>query len=134
MNRYLLVSTLLLLAACEHQGLNAGIHGHQGFDAYGNEPFWHANIIGTTATYTTPENQDGVEIPVTRTDSTGSVSFHGTLEEEPIHFSITNLNCTDSMSGEKFPYSVVREWKNTFESGCAKPAEKKTAQREAAAD
>lgn len=122
MTRLLTVlSVLFLLAACDHRGMNAGIHQYQHFDAYGNEPFWHARVDGNILRYTTPENLDGTETTVQREDMIGGVIFRGELDGHPIRFSITNLQCTDSMSGEKFPYSAVREWENSFHPGCAKP-------------
>lgn len=117
---------LLILAACEHQGMNATIHDTQRFDAYGNEPFWHAHIEGNSLHYTTPENMEGTEVTVLREDKMGSVSFTGEINEKPFHLSITNLDCTDSMSGKAFPYNAVLEMNGQFLSGCAEAAKEKT--------
>lgn len=125
MFRLFSLSILLILAACEHQGMNATIHDTQRLDAYGNEPFWRAHIEGSNLLYTTPENIEGTEVAVQREDKMGSVSFTGEIEEKPFHLSITNLDCTDSMSGKAFPYNAVLEMDGQFLSGCAEAAKEK---------
>ena len=85
----------------------------------GTEPFWGGQISGTTATYSTPENADGVSIPVTRFAGRGGISWAGTHEGDRFALAVTPGDCSDGMSDRRFPFVATLEVGGEQRSGCA---------------
>jgi uncharacterized membrane protein len=61
----------------------------------GTEPFWGGEVTGTSLTYSTPENQQGAVIEVTRSVAAGTLSLSGTLDGKPLALAMTNGRCSD---------------------------------------
>ena len=85
----------------------------------GTEPFWGGEVGGTTLTYSTPENQDGVQIEVARFAGRGGISYSGMLDGTSFEMTITSLTCSDGMSDRTYPFTVSLEIGDDKRNGCA---------------
>lgn len=85
----------------------------------GTEPFWGGTVEGETFTYTTPENIDGVAIPVTRFAGRGGLSFSGQLDGQDVDLAITPAECSDGMSDRNYPFVATLQIGGEQRSGCA---------------
>jgi uncharacterized membrane protein len=85
----------------------------------GTEPFWGGRLAGCTFTYTTPENIDGVAIPVTRFAGRGGLSFSGQLDGQAVDLAITPGGCSDGMSDRTYPYNATLQLGREQRHGCA---------------
>ncbi|RMC37820.1 COG3650 family protein [Paracoccus alkanivorans] len=92
------------------------------FAARGNEPFWSVEVSGNTANYKTPENQGGRKVNVTRLTFAQGVEYVGTLDGLVFKLTLRGADCTDSMSGEKFPMTASLTARGKTSQGCAVPA------------
>lgn len=102
---------------------NAETLNTQAFAARGNEPFWSVDASGSTAIYKTPENQNGRQVSVNRLFFAQGVEYVGTLDGLVFKLTVRGTDCTDSMSGEKFPMSASLTVRGKTYQGCAAPAE-----------
>lgn len=93
--------------------------------ALGTEPFWNADIDGTTLTYRTPEFPGGIRITVSRTDGQGpdgpQTVFSGTLDGKPLALTVSSGTCGDGMSDRVYALTAVREIGPDIQRGCAQP-------------
>ena len=85
----------------------------------GTEPFWGGEVSGMALRYTTPENQDGVEIAVERFAGRGGIAYSGMLEGADLEMTITPLECSDGMSDRTYPFTVVLAIGEDKRNGCA---------------
>ncbi|QZH75550.1 MAG: hypothetical protein JY451_02750 [Erythrobacter sp.] len=85
----------------------------------GTEPFWGGTISGGQLTWTTPENIDGITVPVERFAGRGGLSFSGQLEDQQIDIAITPGDCSDGMSDRTYPFNATVELNGQTLSGCA---------------
>ncbi len=85
----------------------------------GTEPFWGGQVVGTALTYSTPENSEGTDIPVTRFAGRGGVSWTGVYDGARFVLAATPGQCSDGMSDRTYPYVVTLEVKGEQRSGCA---------------
>ena len=98
----------------------AGIGEGEVLKFVGTEPFWGGEVGGTTLTYSTPENQDGVQIEVARFAGRGGISYSGMLDgAAPFEMTITSLSCSDGMSDRTYPFAVSLEIGADKRNGCA---------------
>ncbi|MCO6480174.1 MAG: hypothetical protein J5I94_26275 [Phaeodactylibacter sp.] len=90
------------------------------YTAMGNEPFWSVQIKDGGITFRTPEKEPVTypyQPPQQRggqtvfTSKAGNSSIKVLIKEEP---------CTDTMSGEKFPYTVEATKDGKTYYGCGK--------------
>jgi uncharacterized membrane protein len=70
----------------------------------GTEPFWNLAITGEEGVWTTPENQPGTRIAVTRFAGNNGLGFTATLDRKPLTATLTPGECSDGMSDRRFPY------------------------------
>lgn len=84
----------------------------------GTEPFWGGEISGGHFTYTTPDNQSGVDVPVSRFAGRGGLSFSGDLEGKALTLAITPGECSDGMSDRKYPFVVTLRLGDELRHGC----------------
>ncbi len=85
----------------------------------GTEPFWGGEVSGTTLTYSTPENQEGIAIEVERFAGRGGIAFSGMLDGAPFEMMVTPLACSDGMSDRTYPFTVTLEIGQETRNGCA---------------
>lgn len=85
----------------------------------GTEPFWGGKVAGSTLTYSTPENVDGVTITVERFAGNNGLGYSGTLEGQSFDMAITPGECSDGMSDRTYPFTVTLEIGEEQRSGCA---------------
>lgn len=90
------------------------------FRATGTEPFWGAEVAGSTLRYSTPEFPDGAAVPVTRSIKDGAVVFSGTIDGKPIELAVSAGPCSDGMSDTIYPWSASRTIGPDIERGCAR--------------
>lgn len=91
-------------------------------EARGNEPFWNLIVEGDTATFRTPEQQDGILFVQGHWTRTGDRGWHyeaGDSAGTTIRLELTESPCSDSMSGARFPYRAVFTRGNDRYEGCA---------------
>lgn len=110
----------------------ARTHNTAAFSARGNEPFWAVDVAGNTAIYKTPSNQRGQAVRVSRISFAEGVEYIGVLGGRPFVVNIRAADCTDSMSGQRFPMSATLTVSGRSETGCAGPATPEVAQAVAA--
>jgi len=93
--------------------------------ARGNEPFWAVSFEGEGATFRTPELPDGIKYREGRWKQEGATAewvYKARRERAEglwISLEITEAPCTDSMSGESFPYKAVVTFEDKRMEGCA---------------
>lgn len=89
------------------------------FKATGNEPFWGFDVDDKMMNFTTLENQSGWMLPVKRSGDGNKVTYSGVHEGKAFAFSLIKRGCQDSMSGQKFDYTVRGELNGNKYEGCA---------------
>ena len=95
--------------------------------ARGNEPFWAVlfDSAGDGATFRTPELPDGIRYREGRWKRVGTNAewvYKARRERAEglwLELEITEAPCTDSMSGESFPYKAVVTFEDRRMEGCA---------------
>jgi uncharacterized membrane protein len=121
---------LLALAACQPTAQNVpgetndqrpwdGIAENQVVHFVGTEPFWSGEATATKLTYSTPENQKGEVIDVTRFAGRGGVSYSGTLAAGAMMLAVTPGKCSDGMSDREFPFIATLQIGSQVRKGCA---------------
>ncbi|MDF1835388.1 MAG: hypothetical protein P1U62_10995 [Alteraurantiacibacter sp. bin_em_oilr2.035] len=121
----------IALAACQ-QGESSGVPGDTSdtqpyngiaeetvLHIIGTEPFWRAQIADHSLTWSTPENVDGVTVPVERFAGRGGVSFSGQMDGAALDAAITPGACSDGMSDRTYPFTATIEIGKTQYRGCA---------------
>lgn len=93
------------------------------FVARGNEPFWNVQINEGTATYRTPDDQDGTRISVNRLVFAQGVEYIGVLGGRPFVLNLRATPCRDSMADERFPLTARLTVGGQSLQGCASPAQ-----------
>ncbi|AIT80970.1 COG3650 family protein [Novosphingobium pentaromativorans] len=128
--RRVLLLSPLILAACQPGASNvpgdsndhqpwSGIGENEVVHFLGTEPFWGGQADGTRLTYTTPENQAGETISVSRFAGRGGLSFSGTLSGGEMTLAITPGECSDGMSDTAYPFGVTLRIGDEVRQGCA---------------
>ena len=97
----------------------AGIKPEETVRFTGTEPFWGGQVTGTALTYSTPENQDGADIAVTRFAGRGGVSWSGMYQAAKLVLAVTPGQCSDGMSDRIYPFVATLEVAGEQRSGCA---------------
>lgn len=90
------------------------------FTALGTEPFWAAKVDGARLTYSTPEDQAGRTISVTRRNKTRVAVVEGMLGGRPLRLRIGAGPCSDGMSDVVYPFAVERTEGDVVHNGCAR--------------
>ena len=91
------------------------------FTALGTEPFWAAKVDGPRLTYSTPEDQAGQAIAVTRTPHADRIDVVGSLGGQRMTLIVSAGPCSDGMSDTVYPFAVRRRLGDDEQRGCAKP-------------
>ncbi|TBN41815.1 hypothetical protein EYE42_05260 [Paracoccus subflavus] len=110
----------------------ASTYNTPAFSARGNEPFWAVDVAGSTAIYKTPDNQSGQPIRVNRLNFAQGVEYVGVRGGRPFVLNVRAAECTDSMSGDRFPFTARLTVSGQTQAGCAAPAAPEIAQAVAA--
>lgn len=124
------LSCLLVLGACHRSAENVpgdsndrrpwhDIAEGEMVHFVGTEPFWGGKVSGTRLTYTTPENQAGETIAVSRFAGRGGLSFSGTLAAGPMTMAVTPGDCSDGMSDRRYPFAATLRIGSDVRQGCA---------------
>lgn len=93
--------------------------------ARGNEPFWAVTFNGEGATFRTPDLPDGIGYREGRWKRKGTAAewtYKARRERAEglwLELEITEAPCTDSMSGEAFPYKATVTFEDKRMEGCA---------------
>lgn len=128
-SRCAITASLTLLAACG-SAPDSAVEGlaSETFDAIapgevvnytGTEPFWGGAAGGGMATYSTPENPDGSEFPVTRFAGNNGLGISGELDGAAFDLTITPGECSDAMSDRVYPYTATLLIGSDQRQGCA---------------
>lgn len=97
----------------------AGIAETENVHYTGTEPFWGGVAGAGMATYSTPENPDGSEFPVTRFAGNNGLGFSGTLDGAGFDLTITPGECSDGMSDRTYSYTATLLIGGEQRQGCA---------------
>ena len=122
----LVVIAALALAACSSSDQPVpgevpvfdGISEDEALTLLGTEPFWGAKINGSTLTYSTPDNIEGVEIEVSRFAGNGGLGLNGEFNGEAMQIAVTPGECSDGMSERTYPFTVTLIIGETQLNGC----------------
>lgn len=92
--------------------------------ARGNEPFWAVTFEGPGATFRTPDKPDGIVYKEGQWKREGDSVWVFKARREAaeglwIALELTQAPCTDSMSGEAFPWRAVVTFEDHRMEGCA---------------
>lgn len=91
------------------------------FAARGNEPFWRADVTGTTITITRPEPPEVVATNAALGTSGTTGIWTAQAGATPVVLTVTKTPCSDGMSDLKYDYTAeLREGDAVFK-GCAFP-------------
>lgn len=85
----------------------------------GTEPFWGATVNEGSLTWSTPENIDGVTVPVERFAGRGGVSFSGEIGGAALDIAVTPGECSDGMSDRIYPFTATVQIGREQRNGCA---------------
>jgi uncharacterized membrane protein len=84
----------------------------------GTEPFWGGRVSAAGMTYTTPDNEKGESVPVSRFAGRGGVSFSGVLAAGAMTLAVTPGACSDGMSDTRYPFIVTLQVGSETRNGC----------------
>jgi uncharacterized membrane protein len=96
----------------------AGIGEGERLHFTGTEPFWGGDVSGGTLIYSTPEDQEGQAIEVSRFAGRGGLSFSGTLGDAPFVLAASELACSDGMSDRTYPFTITLQVGGEMRQGC----------------
>lgn len=122
------IFAMAMLAACQPAGeapaagpieAYSGIAENETVHFTGTEPFWGGEIADGTATYSTPENIDGVQFPIERFAGNNGASFSGTMEGVRFDLVVTPGECSDGMSDRSYPFTASLQIGEERRNGCA---------------
>jgi uncharacterized membrane protein len=94
----------------------------QVFRAFGNEPFWNANVEGDTVTYSTPDDQAGVVLQGTRRAVPGGVEIAGSHDGKTFALTVTAGECSDGMSDNTYALEARFRYGDIDYRGCGEVA------------
>lgn len=116
-----LLVAVLALTGCAAREKGPGVAG-----ARGNEPFWAISIEGRDAVVRTPDHPDGVKYKDGRwTDAPGSPrrwvyrARRSDADGLQLALEVSESPCTDSMSGNAFPFTAAITFSGVRMEGCA---------------
>lgn len=101
----------------DHQPWN-GIAASETVHFVGTEPFWGGQVTSSRMTYTTPQNDEGETVPITRFAGRGGVSFSGKLSGGAATLAVTPSACSDGMSDARYPFTVTLQIGEETRQGC----------------
>jgi uncharacterized membrane protein len=122
-----LLAALLCAAACTPAKTDGIDPKGQTFDAVapeevvtllGTEPFWNLKVEGGEGLWTTPDNQPGTQIRLTRFAGNNGLGFSGTLDGKPFTATLTPGECSDGMSDRRFPFVATVALGEETREGC----------------
>lgn len=85
----------------------------------GTEPFWGGAVTGSEMVYSTPDNQAGDTIAVSRFAGNNGLGFSGTYSGAPLDMTVTPGACSDGMSDRSYPFTVTLKLGGEQRNGCA---------------
>jgi uncharacterized membrane protein len=92
------------------------------FRAFGTEPFWNVNVQGNTLTYTTPEDQAGIELHGMRRAIDGGVEIDGSDDGISFALAVRAGECSDGMSDNRYELVSTFRYGDVDLKGCAEVA------------
>jgi uncharacterized membrane protein len=108
-----------MVATAQDTATYAGIAAGETVHFTGTEPFWGGQVSAGALTYTTPENQAGDMVAVSRFAGRNGISFSGLFGDEPLVLAVTPGKCSDGMSDRSYPFTVTLQVKGEKREGCA---------------
>lgn len=96
----------------------SGIAADETIHFTGTEPFWGGVVGPAGLTYTTPEDENGQTVPVTRFAGRGGVSFSAKLKGGEATLAVTPGACSDGMSDVRYPLTVTLRIGEAVRQGC----------------
>lgn len=107
-------------AATKPAGIESRETARTSYTCLGNEPFWSVQVKGNEIIFSTPE-EGPLSYPYQAPQQKGSRKvFESKAGSSTIRVAIEEVACTDSMSGERFPYTAEITKDGKIYRGCAK--------------
>ncbi len=91
------------------------------FGARGTEPFWRADVKGTTITITRPEPPEVVATNAALGTSGTTGTWTAQAGTTPVVLTVTQAACSDGMSDLKYDYTAELREGDVVLKGCAFP-------------
>jgi len=91
------------------------------FGARGTEPFWRADVKGTTITITRPEPPEVVATNAALGTSGATGTWTAQAGTTPVVLVVSKTPCSDGMSDLKYDYTAELKEGDTVFKGCAFP-------------
>ena len=86
----------------------------------GTEPFWGVQVDGGALTFTTPDNQAGLQMRGVRTEVPGGgLDISGRSGEQAFSLTVRPGDCSDGMSDMEFTMTAEFKIGDTEYQGCA---------------
>lgn len=126
MRLFIALTCLVALAACTPlaetgSAEDQGFIPPERFTALGTEPFWAAKVVGGNLVWSTPENQAGTRISVTRSLTRSSLQLRGTLGSDAFVLVLSAGDCSDGMSDTRYRLRATVRLGSRLLNGCAQP-------------
>jgi uncharacterized membrane protein len=84
----------------------------------GSEPFWNLRIEGSEGLWTTPDNQPGTRLSISRFAGNNGLGFSATLEGQALNAVLTPGDCNDAMTDRRFPFVATIALGGETLTGC----------------
>jgi uncharacterized membrane protein len=123
MRSAILISGLALAGCAAVQGsapAEASFALPERFIALGTEPFWAAKVDGARLTYSTPLDEKGRIVAITRSLGADHATVEGALDGRALRLTVTAGPCSDGMSDTVYPFTIARTVGDAVERGCAR--------------
>lgn len=96
----------------------------QALRVVGTEPFWGVQVDGDALTFTTPEDQTGLQMRGERKDVPGGgLDISGLSGEQAFSLNVRPGDCSDGMSDLAFTMTAEFRLGESAYRGCAQAAE-----------
>ena len=120
---------LALLAACQtatapasttpdEAQAYAGVGAEEQLRFTGTEPFWGGEVRAGRMVYTSPDNQKGETVDISRVVGSGGIAFSGHLAAGAFVMTARLAGCSDGMSDRTYPFTVTIEFTGYTLRGC----------------
>ena len=96
----------------------------QSLRVVGTEPFWAVQVNGDALTFTTPEDQRGLQLRGVRVVAAdGGFAIAGRSGQQGFSLQVDPGNCSDGMSDTAYTMTAEFRLGETTYRGCARPAD-----------
>jgi uncharacterized membrane protein len=84
----------------------------------GTEPFWSGRVRAGRMVFTTPDNEKGEVVRVSRHSGRRAVVFRGRMAAGAFTMTVWRGQCSDGMSDRTYPFEVTIKFTGNTLQGC----------------